>query len=371
MRLQNRFLLHGLASLWLLCANALATGTSAWEDPNTPQLEIRQYRFAKNRGFDRLVLEFERKDSNGHAQPTVHAEKAGGKNWNVTVSNSVLLGAIPESLINDLYARKSRFLGPVSVNMDAAKGGFSLSMSTKGVGTIKASWLSNPARLVIDASGRRELASEDEGETVSFGHQSKHPTLAQLICFPATAKVGLTVIFRPTAQQNEELQNIRVNTDGSATTEAALAADQIVCYPKRAQILAALSFEDLNAVHAPAGTMSYQSPAAASTGLPRVGGAPAGLPPLGAPVGSTLPPLSAPAGAAGGAASAKLDSDLDLDPGPIQNTGGGNPVLGGLLRNGGRAPASASVPTLAAPAGAAAEESTKLPPAGLLPPISH
>src|SRR3954451_16725037 len=81
----------------------------------TPRLEIREYRFQphRNLGYERLVLEFTRKDSNSRVQPKVRM-----KGSEIVVDRAILMGAIPESLINDSYSGKSKYLGPLSVNTD-------------------------------------------------------------------------------------------------------------------------------------------------------------------------------------------------------------------------------------------------------------
>ncbi|MBY0370439.1 hypothetical protein K2X33_07115, partial [bacterium] len=241
----------GLSLAMALVSSQAFSQNAGWEDPNTPKLEIRQYRFGHHGkgNFDRLVLEFDRKDE-GAAQPKITVQNADGET-NITLDNAYLMGAIPESLINDSYAKRSHFLGPITVGMDAPSTGFSLRVGQKGHSQVEAQWLTNPSRLVIDARGAgthvaantKAHAEPVARETLSIGRSAKYPGLADLMCFPATAKVGLTVIFKPQTAQAEEVQNFRINTDGINPQEGTPAADAIVCYPKRTQIQAALSFE--------------------------------------------------------------------------------------------------------------------------------
>ncbi len=286
-----------------------------------PKLEIRQYRFSRHgAGYDRLVLEFDRKDHSS-AEPKVWADNQGSA-ATVHVENVTLLGAIPESLINDSFSRKSRFLGPISVNMDAANG-FSVRTAMKGgASSVKVLWLNNPARLVIDAHGSQDVAHR---ETLSISRHSRRPTLADLMCFPATSKVGLTVAFLPQSNQSEELQNVRVNTDGVTPQEGAPPADAIVCYPKKTQIIAALSFEER---------------------------------PRDSVLSNQTENLMAPEQALSAKAAAEaaaLGDESDLDPGPLTV-----PASLGQLPMGARAPATAPTAS-AAPAGS---------PLSLLPPLN-
>jgi hypothetical protein len=153
------------------------------------------------------------------------------------------MGAIPESLINDSYVKKSRWLGPLSVNTDNPSNGFTLRASLKNPhAKIRALWLANRPRLVIDAvfdktaPSPKRLAIEREHEGVApFDH---------FICFPANASVGMNVIFQPRDRHDEELKNVHVNLQGLTSDDsAAPPPDAIVCYPRNAQVTASLAFE--------------------------------------------------------------------------------------------------------------------------------
>jgi hypothetical protein len=247
--MRSKHFLFGSALLILSFASSAGysnPGASEHGGGGAVQLEVRQYRFSKHSGgYDRLVLEFERKDSGNHKAPQVTTHAAESGEWNIELGNTVLLGAIPESLINESYASKSRFLGPMSLNLDSSHSGFSIRVATKaGTSRVQASWLANPARLVIDAYGQKAVHAHRQA--LSVHHESpKHPGLDSLMCFPATSKVALTVIFQGSHQQSEELQNIRVNTDGTTLAPSSVPpSDAIVCYPRKSQILASLSFED-------------------------------------------------------------------------------------------------------------------------------
>ncbi len=245
MHLKNEYRLWILALIAIVSPSLLAQGHgAAVEESDSPQLEIRNYRFSRfTNTTDRLVLEFHRKDNSGK-KLKVRAENKGNE-WTVDVENAVLLGAIPEVLINDAYRKSARYLGAFSVNMEGPASGFSMKVGTLKDARVVAQWLENPTRLVIDTEAA-SVASRPHRETMSFERTApKRPTLDEVMCFPATAKVNLTVSFQPRTSQQEEMQNIRINTNGTTlAAEANPPADAIVCYPKRMAIGAMLSFEE-------------------------------------------------------------------------------------------------------------------------------
>lgn len=292
MRLNKILLLIGAVLLGNQSSLSASDKHSAGE--HGAQLEIRQYRFSRHGGdHDRLVLEFERKDSAGHSSPNVKVEKSDSESSLVKLHGAVLLGAIPESLINDSFSKKSRFLGPVSLTMDSPESGFSVRVEHKRAGgQVKALWLQNPSRLVIDAYSNGGHSADRQAS--SLQHNSpKRPGLDKLMCFPATSKVSLTVSFQAPAPSTDDIQNIRVNTDGTTLTPAPTPpADAIVCYPRKSFVTASLSFEESknNAVFT-------QTPATEKMFTPPAPPAPPAAPLMPAVV-----------------KSAPVESDLDLDP---------------------------------------------------------
>lgn len=254
-------------------ANAFGEGPlGASADVTTPALEIKEYRFQRHprHGYDRLVLEFYRRDSNSSAEPTVQVSRESATTSTITIQNAVLVGAIPESLINDSFVGKSKYLGPISVNMETTGDSFSLRGELKtSSATLKAFWLANPSRLVIDGiSKNRDIAISREGR-----HSSPKN---DYICFPANAAVGLSVVFQPRDHYREEIQNVRVNLEGNAVTpQATLPEDAILCYPKRAEVNAKLNFEFRaspmsflgSSATVPAQTKAAQTPGASKSGF--------------------------------------------------------------------------------------------------------
>lgn len=324
----------------------------------SPRLEIRNYRFQAHRGqgFERLVLEFSRKDQNPKVQPLVKVTPAGAE-MDIAIDRAVLMGAIPESLINDSYQAKSRYLGALSVNADNPAAGFSLRTALKNPkAKLKAFWLANPPRLVIDVRVGKEIASTDEGGSATLKVTRKKPqppAFERFICFPAAAKVGMNVVFQMAqTKKEEELKNVHVNLQGtSVQEEAAPPPDAIVCYPREAQVVAQLGFEmpkaepnegtDANTEPAPLQTNSAPRPSAAPTG--------------------------------GMTTTAADDSDMTLNPEPAGAKATGPRMPGSMMAPRLAAPILPPPPSAEAMPASAPETIKKAPaapsPASLLPPL--
>lgn len=294
-----------------------------------PRLEIRKYRFFHDTRLqrERLVLEFERRDFYHESKPRVTFEALSSQEIIVRLENAVLMGAIPESLINDSYVHQSKFMGPISMDDRSMSSGLAMKMNLKDFDLgYKAEWLSSPARLVIDVFPKTGPAAKN----LALGEgRSRHPkslrverkntlsSFGDFLCFPAKSKVGLAVVFQAGNQAAEDLQKFRVNIDGSNIgLETQMDQESIVCYPKTAQVKASLSFQG--------STSSTPAPVQSGT----VGG--------GAPLLNIFPPTSpsapataapaqahaAPVAAPTAAAPVTGGSDADLDPGHI-STGNG------------------------------------------------
>lgn len=351
MQHKNVYRVWLLAIMAFLAIPAALRANETAEANELPQLEIRNYRFSQfTPTTDRLVLEFERKDATGK-KLSVKTNKNNGE-WNVDTDNVMLLGAIPENLITESYRKPARYLGLISVNMESATTGFSIKVSTKHGAHVKAQWLANPTRLVIDAISGRAVAHR---ETLSFERMApKRPGLDELMCFPATAKVNLTVTFQPRANRQEELQNIRINTDGTTLApEAQPPADAIVCYPRRMQIGATLSYED-RIQNAFLGQKSHSHELFA----PAEAGHAAKVQEKTLGHESDLDPaVHAPAPAAAAASAHAPSAPMGL---------GQLPFTGGASGLGARAPAEAAVPAVAPPA-----PPVNNSPLGLLPALNN
>src|SRR5690606_35063299 len=93
--------------------------------------------------------------------PKIAVTQAATNEAFIRVDNMILTGAIPEARINAIYAKKAKHLGPIQLNVDGPIG-FSLRLILKkNVIKVKARWLTDPDRLVIDVS------PPDAGEIVS------------------------------------------------------------------------------------------------------------------------------------------------------------------------------------------------------------
>jgi len=300
-------------------AKPIAEGIVDASASAAPRLEIRKYRFFHDSHLqrERLVLEFERRDFYHESKPRVSIEALSSQEIIVKLENAVLMGAIPESLINDSYAHQSKFMGPISMDDRNLSGGLAMKMKLKDFDLgYKAEWLSSPARLVVDVFPKTGAA----GKNLALGEgRSRHPKslkverkntvsgFGDFMCFPAKAKVGLAVVFQAGTQASEDLQKFRVNIDGSNIgLETHMDQESIVCYPKTAQVKASLSFQATQgATSAPiqSGTVG--------------GGAP--LLNLFPPTSPSAPEHTAPLAAPTAAAPVTGGSDADLDPGRISN----------------------------------------------------
>jgi hypothetical protein len=304
---------------------------------NAPRLEIRKYRFFHDVKLqrERLVLEFDRRDFYHESKPRVSFEALSSQEILIKVDNAMLMGAVPESLINDSYAHQSRYMGPISMDDRTMNSGIAMKVRLKDFDLgYKAEWLSSPSRLVVDVftktgpSAKSLAAGSHNRAPKSWDIRRKNqvPGVNDFLCFPGKARVALSVVFQPSSQREEELQKFRVNTDASALgLNSPVDRESIVCYPRTAQVKAQLSFQ-----------VSDSEPAASpTTSL-------FNFSKLSPPVATAPSVNSANAPAAQGMGTG---TDADLDPGPV----GGN--------SDGMAPTSAP--------GAAPSAS----PASLLPPL--
>lgn len=245
-----------LTILSIFALPALAENGGDWSagGGDGAKVELKQYRFQQHwsQGYERLVLEFNRRDRSSRTDPNVRTSQAGGE-WMVAVDSASLTGALPESLINESYQYKSKFLGPLSINLDGKANGFNLRIATKRSEAVPhAFWLASPPRLVIDIY-RNASAKNSGGErrSASVGYDAEHPTFTRTkgqfggfgnyLCFPAAAKVGLSVVFQAQSAHIEELKNVQVNMGTAGEVPAG--NDTIVCYSKDSQVHAQLSFE--------------------------------------------------------------------------------------------------------------------------------
>lgn len=235
-------------------------------------LELEEHRFSRHIAakYDRLVLQFK-----GTAGPLgVKENSASRLQRNLVVSNAKLAGAIPESAINSSYMDKSRYLGKIAINPFFPPSGFSVSVDLKVPQTrVAAFWLQNPPRLVIDAfpadsarvAGLKNLPKDTAKpqRTAASARKNKEAgwamrdpasekelfarqLLEKYTCFPSASRVGMGVNFhmRDTDRRQEQ---IPVNLGGGPTAaDIGSPLDNIVCYPRDAEVIPRFTFSDDN-----------------------------------------------------------------------------------------------------------------------------
>ncbi|MCB0403982.1 MAG: hypothetical protein KDD51_04300 [Bdellovibrionales bacterium] len=319
----------------------------AFETPIT----LKHFRFGKHKtqDFERLVIHF----GGNRPDPRVQiAANPNRKEATVSLENVQLVGAIPESAINDSYVTKSRYLGPISINTDDPNRATTLRVFLKE-NTLKfdAFWLQNPARLVVDAfpptsprssKGRFILTAKSKRENRSPA--STAFVNKDVLCFPIASQLSPTVSFSEQAATAPPgfVKSSRVGP--------------IACYPVNAQVEATIFFAPASRLPqstniAPAQQQGYVSPkllpqtpsqpnAAGGANGTNAGPLAGGMsPPNGPPPG---PPPRLPAGA------------------DLENTGG----KGSRVNAGGFSP----VTPLGSKLGAAGPVAPAADPAKLLPP---
>lgn len=239
----------------LLCVSIVVSAAMAapmFKDGNG--LEIRKYRFSRHtdRGFERLVIEFDHLGTDG-TKPDLKTESLNHE-AKITVGSAHLSGVIPESEINRSYLTNSRLLGAISIS--AEKSSFRVVTSLKKSATVEAFWLEKPARLVVDvfpvdraafnATSRRRVASNTPKPASVTTHES---TTGDVYCFPAGTQLQATVGFGKKEAAGAELAGTGNGADtlGIGTTGTGNGLDgsenSIVCFPSTARLLPQISFK--------------------------------------------------------------------------------------------------------------------------------
>lgn len=216
------------------------------------QVEIRKFRFNRHSSanFERLVLEFGSKESE---LPEVKVTPtASGKDVMINIEATSLVGAIPESSINESFTPKSHWIGPISINSDTPKGGFSVRAFLKNPGAqVDAFWLEAPSRLIVDVFPKESLRAS-VGRSVLATTASTHKTPARkiasvptpspskdrsVLCFPAQAEVKAKIGFRKYQGSNQVGVTVNTGEDRSTNEEEA-----IVCYPASMRVNPTVTF---------------------------------------------------------------------------------------------------------------------------------
>jgi hypothetical protein len=214
--------------------------------------EIKKFRFrrAKQRDFERLVVEFGEKGP-AAKPPTVRVDTAGngGKEATISIGPANLVGAIPEALINDSYVPKSAFLGPISINTDGPTAGFTLRTFLKETVAVDAFWLEHPNRLVLDvfpANSPRVEGRVPDPEpkprrvaSVSTAKMSGS-TSNNIVCYPISAAVSAQVMFHPKTDTSPAYSAVELMPMANASTDG---PEPVVCFRASSQVIASVSFK--------------------------------------------------------------------------------------------------------------------------------
>lgn len=184
-----------------------AQGSTNDESGPDSKLEIKKFRFRRHnrKNFERLVIEFVQKGGGGVPDVKTNASMSG-KEATILFERALLVGSIPEALINDSYVAKSRFLGPISINTDGPTPGFTIRTFLKEPVGVDAFWLNHPARLVLDVfpsdsprvEGRVPEGQEERGVASYRGRSTQsQENPNSIVCYPVSAAVSATVTFHP------------------------------------------------------------------------------------------------------------------------------------------------------------------------------
>lgn len=238
------------------------------------ELQIKKFRFNRHSklGFERLVIEFDSK-SQGKEVPVIRlVPDKLGKETTVHVGKAALVGAIPEASINESYSQKSQYFGPVSINTDTNSGFDVKTYIKQSHSLVDAFWLQNPSRLIVDvfpkdsdralgpnvvtqrttasASEKTSEAKMPKAEKAKEGKKSEKmapewtkmekPEDELVLCFPANTQVKANIGFE---KGTNRAGFVPQSIDSTFSTASAPVQDNIVCYPRGAQVTPLLKFQ--------------------------------------------------------------------------------------------------------------------------------
>ncbi|NBX75884.1 MAG: hypothetical protein EBQ92_04975 [Proteobacteria bacterium] len=211
------------------------------------ELMMKKFRFRKHSSanFERLVLEF--------SGPAVSEEvemktnKVGSeKDVSLVVKNAQLVGAVPESTINESLEGSRKWIGPLSINTDMPKNGFSLRTLLKNSeAQVDAFWLSQPTRLVVDvfpsgsprAHSRNPMEAHREVASTAEKAKATPKTSEPIFCFPSNAKMSASVAYFP--WKGSSAIPLEVKDPSAAQNEM---KEGIVCYPAQSRVHPRVNF---------------------------------------------------------------------------------------------------------------------------------
>jgi hypothetical protein len=232
----------------IVCLVFLGAGISAETvasgDPSVTKYEIKKFRFGGNRrkGYERLVVEFNRKES-GPSKPTLKVvPNTSGKEATLYVDQAVLVGAIPEALINDSYVTKSKYLGPVSINTDGSGSGFSIRAFLKDAVTMEAFLLEHPSRLVLDVIPM----NPDVIQPISHAVLPTKNNPSRIVCYPASQQVIATVDFHPKTGEPKTIEMDSAKLDkleAQLISSTGKKVETAICFPANSQLAPNISYQ--------------------------------------------------------------------------------------------------------------------------------
>jgi hypothetical protein len=255
---------------WLPIILVSLSSLLAAEEAGT-ELQIKKFRFNRHNKlrFERLVIEFSSKLPSKEIPTLRLIPDKSGKETIIHINKASLIGAIPESAINESYTNKSQYFGPISINTDTSSGFDIRTFIKQSHSLVDAFWLEKPARLIVDVypkdSARaggpnvaipRETASgsADVAVTEKNGHKPEKVAKAEkeftpmekpqedlVLCFPANSLVKADVGFEKGSAKNGA--QAPVSIDKTYAAAAASLQNNIVCYPKSAQVTPLLKFQ--------------------------------------------------------------------------------------------------------------------------------
>ena len=253
---------------WLSIFILAITPFFAFSDDDA-QLQIKKFRFNRHvkLGFERLVIEFSNK-APGKVVPNIRLipDKLG-KETTVQVSKATLVGAIPESSMNDSYAKKSHYFGPVSINTDTTAGFEIRTFIKQSHSIVDAFWLQNPSRLIVDVfpkDSERALGANIKTSRTTASFESSEPTASKVnsngaktnrsdwmklekpeddlvLCFPTNTQVKANIGFEKFTPRLGA--GVPLSIDNTFSSASSSVQESIVCYPKGAQVTPLLKFQ--------------------------------------------------------------------------------------------------------------------------------
>lgn len=220
------------------------------------ELTIKKFRFRHHNDskFERIVVEFSGPAVNVPVEVKTNKATSRERDLSLNMPEVQLVGAIPESAINESIQNKRKWSGPLSFSVDTPKNGFSIRTLLKGnEKELDAFWLSEPTRLVIDVypktsprAGNREVLKPSRGmasmkdTNAKSSHKSKASALSDSIfCFPANSQLDAAIAFEP--YKGNSAVKVDVAKPGEPLSNKQ--KEGIVCYPAHTRVHPQVSFD--------------------------------------------------------------------------------------------------------------------------------